>query len=82
MKKPNDKQRGRWCKICNTFHGSLYICDHYPKRLKAKLHKDFKKMQNNFLDKKWVIEQLDRGIDPMALAIMGMFFGVKVVIDK
>ena len=29
----------RWCNPCDQYHGVLYVCEKYPKKLKEKLKK-------------------------------------------
>jgi len=65
----------RECDGCGHPHGPLYICEHYPAELSAKLRADTVQLQRNLRNPKWLAEQKQRGATDEELAIMKLFVG-------
>ena len=42
---------GRWCAVCNQYHGILYRCKHYSDEVKAEIDADVKSMDDDWWEK-------------------------------
>ena len=62
--------RGRWCAVCEKKHGALYVCEHYPERLRVQLVAEGDQERAMVWDEEWAATQ-----DPMTVAILRAFAG-------
>lgn len=65
----------RWCNTCNHYHGSLYVCEHYPVDVKQMLHENGDQFRKNLRDPGWRQRQIDNGVPPLAIAVFTAFAG-------
>ena len=64
-----DWSHARWCKVCNRYHGILYLCEKYPEKIKEKIKHQNDKHMENLRNPKWCQKQIDQGLPPEGIVI-------------
>lgn len=67
----------RWCAVCNRAHGVLYVCEHYPPELQAKIEQESDQFERNLNDPEWCRQQIENGIPKESIEILKIFAGEK-----
>lgn len=66
----------RWCEAHGHEHGPLYICEHYPKRLRAEIAEKNKQFRANVKSRAWWKKQAEENEwDKETLAIAMICYG-------
>lgn len=60
----SDDGMTRWCDGCGHYHGHMYSCKHYPKKLKAALVEQSNQYRRNLTDPEYIAGMIASGIPP------------------
>ena len=59
----------RWCTVCDSHHGALYNCRHYPESVRAEIAAQSARYRANLNDPIWIERQVRNGVPPEVIAI-------------
>ena len=78
MADPRDPaySHGRWCERHKRYHGDLYICSSYPSELQQEIQVKSDRYVSLLQDPVWRKEQIDAGVPPEVLNIVGILAGL------
>ena len=66
----------RYCESCKHDHGPLYVCPSYDADTKAEIAAQSERWIANLQDPAWIKSQLDKGVEPGAIAIFQAMAGL------